>query len=360
MIYIIMIGVSLVILSFIVKPADIEIEYKDRNGNVTKRKVKISEIKSDKIEGFCYLRNENRTFKINNILWLKDLKTNKIYDNPFEYFNTNTSNSNKNKFDIGYLNDITDEQISIQKEIEIKIKNKRKYLRIVKLGKELLNDKIAVLARDDENEEWNTFWVNQINELIDLETGEVISNKIKIKEYFNELYENAPKNLYKKQKEEEEKRKNMILNEYMDLLMFLIFVAQSDDNISSTEIKVIKEFFNDLLDLKLPATFYSNFTFEAKRKCKNSKELEEYIYEIHKKYMNINLLKVSQQIIATQKRLSDREKKILNTLGVIYDKNPFDVLDDSIKCPRCNSTFVIKKPKNKYQCQNCKEIFTTE
>lgn len=66
---------------------EIIIRYKDSEGNVLKRT--ISDIRLDgdrKINAFCHLRNDMRTFNIANIEQIIDPKTGNIEKNPWQYF----------------------------------------------------------------------------------------------------------------------------------------------------------------------------------------------------------------------------------------------------------------------------------
>lgn len=62
------------------------IRYRDNEGNITEREITNISIESDdKINSFCKLKGENRTFKIENIISIIDPKTREIENNPRKY-----------------------------------------------------------------------------------------------------------------------------------------------------------------------------------------------------------------------------------------------------------------------------------
>jgi len=67
----------------------LEISYSDANGNVTKRKVRVSKFDENwhggTIFGHCELRKQNRTFRFDRITSCVDLETGEIIDNVKNY-----------------------------------------------------------------------------------------------------------------------------------------------------------------------------------------------------------------------------------------------------------------------------------
>jgi hypothetical protein len=53
-----------------IKTQNLTIEYSDMNGKVTKRQIRIVSINGDYIRAYCFLRNEERTFKFSRIIQL--------------------------------------------------------------------------------------------------------------------------------------------------------------------------------------------------------------------------------------------------------------------------------------------------
>jgi hypothetical protein len=67
--------------------SELIIRYKDSDGNDTKRNISHINIEGrDRINAYCHMRNETRTFLINNIIYIVDPKTGNIDRNPWKYF----------------------------------------------------------------------------------------------------------------------------------------------------------------------------------------------------------------------------------------------------------------------------------
>ena len=68
--------------------ADYEIKYKSANGDISTRKIYINKFEGKVVNAFCFLRNENRTFVVSNIVECVDLKKGElIKDDLHFYFN---------------------------------------------------------------------------------------------------------------------------------------------------------------------------------------------------------------------------------------------------------------------------------
>ena len=48
----------------------VEVMYMAKNGQVTKRRLKVIKLQSDSFQAYCFLRNTKRTFKVDNVLAL--------------------------------------------------------------------------------------------------------------------------------------------------------------------------------------------------------------------------------------------------------------------------------------------------
>jgi len=68
------------------KNPDIEIIYEDASGRVTQREVMVTNITNEYIKGWCYLRNDLRTFRIDRIKELVDLKTGEVISKDIENY----------------------------------------------------------------------------------------------------------------------------------------------------------------------------------------------------------------------------------------------------------------------------------
>jgi len=66
--------------------ADIEITYEDASGRITQRKLMLTNITDEYIEGWCYLRDDIRTFRIDRIKELVDLETGEIINNDINKY----------------------------------------------------------------------------------------------------------------------------------------------------------------------------------------------------------------------------------------------------------------------------------
>lgn len=49
---------------------ELDMIYLAKNGEVSKRRIKVLQINKNLFRAYCYLRNDNRTFKINHVLAL--------------------------------------------------------------------------------------------------------------------------------------------------------------------------------------------------------------------------------------------------------------------------------------------------
>ncbi|MCL2298361.1 MAG: SHOCT domain-containing protein [Proteobacteria bacterium] len=68
------------------KGAKFEIEYLDSQGYPTERLISVSSYENDRIYAFCYLRSEERTFKLEGIIKMIDKATGEIIENPWRHF----------------------------------------------------------------------------------------------------------------------------------------------------------------------------------------------------------------------------------------------------------------------------------
>jgi len=53
----------------------INMVYMSKEGQITKRKIKVLNLDKEQLHAFCFLRQEKRTFNINNILALEPVYT---------------------------------------------------------------------------------------------------------------------------------------------------------------------------------------------------------------------------------------------------------------------------------------------
>ncbi|WP_253286841.1 transcriptional regulator [Virgibacillus sp. MSJ-26] len=53
----------------------INMVYMSKEGQITKRKIKVLNLEKDQLNAFCFLRQAKRTFNINNILALQPIYT---------------------------------------------------------------------------------------------------------------------------------------------------------------------------------------------------------------------------------------------------------------------------------------------
>lgn len=60
-------------------------QYSDAKGEISKRRVRIESIDEVYLKGFCFYRNEKRTFKIDGIQSIVDMNSGEVSDNPRSY-----------------------------------------------------------------------------------------------------------------------------------------------------------------------------------------------------------------------------------------------------------------------------------
>ncbi|GAB6045116.1 hypothetical protein JCM11957_07140 [Caminibacter profundus] len=369
------------------KEADIEIIYEKENGEISQRKIKVNKIDNKYLYGYCFLRNEDRTFRLDRIKKLIDLTTFEVITNKegiIDYLQTMFSENefikeiqtnNKNYIGEGYFYGKVDLIIAdVNKDFHIIYKDNYEFdAAVIRVGKSLYDDKLMLLIRNLDTDEFASLYVDKIIEMYDLTTGEVISN---ISEYFEKIYEKEYiKHLEKEAKRQEKEKIENFIDKHLDLLKMLIYIAKSDGTINSKE----KDILIDTLKTYLPEipepnkiidkvsknhlyfNSYNSFAHNAKRIMEN--------------YPEINFLEYAEKIVSTQKSIHSDEEKILNYLSKYYNRD-YQLKHELISkkqrvfynepCPHCNSTHTIKKGKReyknytaqRYECQDCGKIFS--
>ncbi len=369
--------------------ADVEIIYQKPDGEITKRKVKVEKVNDEYMRGFCFLRDGERTFKLDRILELKDLSTGIVYEDPeeikdfliafFPYkeiiidtidYNHTTS---ANYIDEGYFYGKVDENLiaDINHDFHILYEGGIEFdAAVIRLGKEKFTNRYFLLIRNLENDEFAGLYVDKIIEMFDLETGESILN---LQKYFDDIYE---KELLR-QRERERKRiqkENIekFIDEYSDLLKALVYIAKSDGTLNAKEksilIETLENFDSSVQDPAkiidkvvknhLYFTSYNSFAYHMKK--------------IIDKYSEIDFLDYAEKIISTQKKIHTDEQKILDYLSKAYNREyslnyekEFKA-NHGVNCPHCHSKHTIKKGKReykdhinqRYECQECGKIFS--
>ncbi len=370
--------------------ADIEFLYQKPDGEITKRKVKVEKVDEDYLKGFCFLRGEERTFKLSRILELKDLSTGLVFDNPEEIKDFLIASflyedilidsvgyrniTNENYVDDGYFYGKVDNEKAIadvNHNFHIVYQNRIEFdAAVIRLGKEKFTNRYFLLIRNLENDEFAGLYVDRIIEMFDLDTGESIPNPQK---YFDDIYE---KELLR-QRERERKRiqkENIekFIDEYSDLLKALVYIAKSDGTLNAKEksilIETLENFDSSIQDpakiidkvIKnhLYFTSYNSFAYNMKK--------------IIDKYPEIDFLDYAEKIVSTQKKIHTNEQKILDYLSKAYNREyslnyekEFKA-NHGVNCPHCHSKHTIKKGKRKYkdhisqryECQECGKIFS--
>ena len=370
------------------KNADIEIVYEKENGEISQRKIKVDKVNDRYLYGFCFLRNDDRTFRLDRIKKLTNLKTSEILTNNNEIIDylqwmygneksINQTNNTKNYIDdLYFYREVYQDIVAdVNKDFHIIYENNYEFDAVViKVGKTLY-DELIILVRNLETDKFAGLYVDKIIEMHDLLTGEVITNP---QRFFEEIYEKEYQKYIEKEKKRQQKEKiENFLDEHLDLLKMLVYIAKCDGTINSKEKDIIIETLEKLFpDISEPNKIidkisknhlyfnsYSSFTHNAK--------------QIIKKYPEIDFLEFTEKIVSTQKTIHSDEEKILNYLSKIYNRNYQLNYESNPKkqrafnnepCPHCNSIYTIKKGKReyknytaqRYECQNCGKIFSVK
>jgi predicted RNA-binding Zn-ribbon protein involved in translation (DUF1610 family) len=380
------------------KKPDIEIVYEKENGEISTRQIQVDEVDKKYLQGYCFLRNENRTFRLDRIKELTDLNTNRKITNKEEIINYLQSNFKGSSatvrisiektstpidygteyVDDGYFNDSvkTDVIVAINKNFHIIYDDLYKFdADVIKLGKTIYDNSYFILVRNLNVDKFAGLYVNKINEMYDLTTGEVINDPVK---YFDEIYEKEYEKFIEKEKKQEEKEEiDNFIEENLDLLKILIYIAKSDGSINSKEkdilIDTLKELFPEIHDpLKIIDKVAKNHLYfnSYNSFSRNAKKIIE-------DYPEIDFLEFAERIVSTQKNIHTDEEKILNYLSKIYNREYQSNYEPQTRsqrvtnnetCPNCGSTHTHKKGvrhyKNysvqRYQCQDCGKIFSVK
>lgn len=370
--------------------ADIEFLYQKSDGEITKRKVKVEKVDEEYLKGFCFLRGEERTFKLSRIIELKDLSTGLVFDNPeeikdfliasFPYEDIvinsidHRNTADKNYVDDGYFYGKVDDKeaiADINHNFHIVYQNRIEFDAVViRLGKEKFTNRYFLLIRNLDNNEFAGLYGDRIIEMFDLDTGESISNP---KKYFDEIYEQERQKVFEKERKRMEREKiEDFIDENLDLLKALVYIAKSDGTLNAKEkgilIETLENFDSSIQDPAkiidkvvknhLYFTSYNSFAYNMKK--------------IIDKYPEIDFLDYAVKIVSTQKKIHTDEQKILDYLSKAYNreyrlnyKKEFKAKND-IECPHCHSKHTIKKGKReykdyvsqRYECQECGKIFS--
>jgi len=363
--------------------ADIEIVYKKYSGEISTRKIKINKVDNEYLYGYCFLRNANRTFKLSRIIELLDLKTNKRFkkNNILDYFyhikNNNPSIKTTKEIDDGYFYDKVDNRIIVEINKKFHIMYRGGYgfdSIIIYLGKILEENRYFILIKKLSNNKFSGLYVDQIIEMYDLDTGEFIDNII---EFFEKYYKIEYNNFLKKQDRAIQLHKiDSFINEHLDLLKIIIYIAKSDGMINSKEKDILIDF---LINLFPNISEPQKIIDKVARKHLYFESFDSFIKSasnIIDKYPNIDFLSFAEKIVSTQKSIHIEEKKILNYLSLKYNRpyklNYISPIKQKVfnnePCPYCNSNHTIRKGKRKYNnyisqrysCQECGKIFSVK
>jgi len=370
--------------------ADIEIVYEKSSGETSLRQIKVYRVDDYYLYGYCYLRNEDRTFKLDRIKKLKSFLTDEVMNNSKEIINylqalyydydndlTNENTTSKH-IDDGYFNSKVDKNliIDLKKDFHIVYKgNIKENLYIIRFGKLKYKNGYFLLGVNTDTDEFSGLYADKIIEMHDLETGEVIYD---VNCYLEEIYNKEMKKY--REKEEKQKQKEKIdnfIDEHLNLLKMLVYIAKSDGTINSKEkdilIETLEEHFPDIIEPnKIIDRIAKNHLYFKSYNAfaRNAKQIIE-------NYPEIDFLKFAEKIVSTQKNVHSDEEKILNYLSKIYNRDYKLNYQPEIRgqkvfnnepCPHCNSTHTIKKGKRKYknytaqryECQDCGKIFSVK
>lgn len=243
-------------------------------------------------------------------------------------FSKSTTKLDKDSFE-GWFYDEVKDYISINKYYKIKYKDANNNLTNRKIYiKKYGNSSFGgfILAHCELRNENRTFRIDRILECIDDETGEFIEN---ISLYFQNIYLNSEEyknkienEKYKQEKEISQKYHDEFLAKYNTLLKIIIYLVRCDGSFNAKEKAIIKELFenleedNKLLTDKFLNKVLSNISLPTERIFKIS--VNKFIKE--NLYPNIDLVELSNNIIATQKTIHPSEEEALKFIIEKYKK----------------------------------------
>jgi len=234
---------------------------------------------------------------------------------------TTYENDVKDSFEGWFYEDVYD-YIDCKKTFKLKYKDAKgnvtnRTIDMYKLGE--ISKGFFILAHCRLRNENRTFRTDRMLECIDMETGECISD---IKQYFSDLYCNSDEYQEIKEWREQQEEKAMqeeyyaeFMQKYAVLLKVLMYIVRCDGTFNQREKAIVREIFenlennNERMTDKMLNRVYKNVDMPSYKSFQHiaSKLLND-------KNVDIDLLQITQNIIATQKNIHPNEEQVLKYL----------------------------------------------
>jgi len=180
----------------------------------------------------------------------------------------------------------------------------------------------AILAHCTLRDDNRTFKISRIIHCVDYETGEIITD---ILDYLYDEYRESPegikeseKRLRKREKAEAIKYYDEFIKKYKTLIAVLGFIVKADGTFNSKERVLVQEFFEDELN-EYDESFDAKFLDKVFKNIKPCSSIVSFKVALHdvtqdENLANINLIELTENIIATQKYIHPNEKEIIDYL----------------------------------------------
>jgi len=234
---------------------------------------------------------------------------------------TTYENDAEDSFEGWFYEDVYD-YIDCKKTFKLKYKDAKgnvtnRTIDMYRLGE--ISEGFFILAYCRLRDENRTFRTDRILECIDMKTGESISD---IKQYFSDLYYNSDAYHEKKKRREQQEEKAIqeeyyadFMQKYAVLLKVLIYIVRCDGTFNQREKAIVREIFenlennNERMTDKMLNRVYKNVDMPS---------YKSFQYMVSKllndNNIDIDLLQITQNIIATQKNIHPNEEQVLKYL----------------------------------------------
>jgi len=323
-----------------------------------------------------FLMRENSKEERKNLEDLTDDEVESMFTITVETSNSSYSDETQENFEslfkhVEYL------PLEIKKSLKITYKsgNGKKTEREIDILELALayNDDIMIEAYCHLRNSERSFYVNRMTDIVDLDTGEFITNRQK---FFKHLIDDYLKTDEYKQTLSNIQQYNFIEKFKEDnniILAIMGFIVRADGTFTTKERVIVNEYVH-MLD---NSPFLDEKSIKRVMKAFGVISYQNFQTKVRKlgDTPPFDLIKFTEKIIETQKTVSENETKALNYLKKRFNKQekyveqkPIikKIIKDNPLCAYCHSKNTIKKGTRKaknhtnqrYECSDCGRIFS--